>query len=103
MASEISKYQPNKAKVQPTSFFMSSYIMDTICFMAPFLLMGWNWTLDSAEPIHIYHSKLWEDKEKNLFYEIYNWVAVSMHIVIFSRPPHRISDAVLANPDKVAN
>jgi hypothetical protein len=103
LASEITEYQAKKAKGKSTSFFMSAYIMDAICFMTPFPLMGWSWTPDSAEPIHIYHSKLWEDKAKDFFYEICNWVAVSMHIAIFGHPPPRISDTVVANLDKVAD
>jgi hypothetical protein len=72
LASEITEYQTKKAKQKPTSFFMSSYIMDAIYFMTPFPLMGWSCTLDSVEPIHVYHSKLWEDKMKDSFYEICN-------------------------------
>jgi hypothetical protein len=68
LASEIIEYQTKKDKGKPTSFFMSSYIMDTIYFIMPFPLMGWRWTPDSDEPIHVYHSKLWEDKEKYFFY-----------------------------------
>jgi hypothetical protein len=49
---------------------MSDYIMDVVCFMTPFPLMGWSWTPDSADTIHEYHSKLWEDKAKDFFYEI---------------------------------
>jgi hypothetical protein len=48
LASEIIEYQTNKSNWKSTSFFMSSYIMDSICFMTPFLLMGWSWTPDSA-------------------------------------------------------
>jgi hypothetical protein len=40
LASEITKYQTNKTKGQPNSFFMSSYIMDSIYFMTPFPLMS---------------------------------------------------------------
>jgi hypothetical protein len=82
---------------------MSAYIMDAIYFMTPFPLMGWSWTPDSAEPIHTYHSKLWEDKAKDFFYEICNWVVVPMHIVIFGHPPPIISDTVVANLGKVAD
>jgi hypothetical protein len=103
LASEITKYQTKKSKGQSTSFFMSAYIMDTICFMMPFPLMGWSWTPNSAKPIHIYHSQLWEDKAKYFFYEICNWVVVSMHTAIFGHPPPRISDKIVVNLDKVAD
>jgi hypothetical protein len=103
LTSEITEYQTKKTKGQSHSFYMSSYIMDTICFMTPFSSMDWSWTPDSAEPIHIYHSKLWEDKANDFFYEICNWVAVSMHIAIFGHSPPRISNTVVANLDKVEN
>jgi hypothetical protein len=103
LTSEITEYQTQKDKGQSTSFLMSTYIMDAICFMMPFPLMGWSWTPDSVEPIHIYHSKVWEDKEKDFFYEICNWVAVSMHIAIFGHSPPRILDTVVANLDKVTD
>jgi hypothetical protein len=37
---EITKYQSLKAKGKPTPFFISAHIMDVICFMTPFPLMG---------------------------------------------------------------
>jgi hypothetical protein len=37
---EITEYQTKKDKGKSTPFFMSAYIMDTIYFMMPFLLMG---------------------------------------------------------------
>jgi hypothetical protein len=94
---EITKYQSLKAKGQLAPFFMLAYIMDVVCFMTPFPLMGWNWTPSSAEPIHVYHLKLWEDKAKDLFYEICNWVVVPMHTAIYGYPPPRISDKIVAN------
>jgi hypothetical protein len=72
LVKEITTYQSLKAKGKPTQFFMSSYIMDVVCSMMAFPLMGLSWTPNSVEPIHIYHSNIWEDKVKYLFYEIYN-------------------------------
>jgi hypothetical protein len=40
LAKEITKYQTFKAKGRPTLVYMSSYLMDVICFMMPFPLMG---------------------------------------------------------------
>jgi hypothetical protein len=99
---EITEYQSLKAKGQPAPFFMSAYIMDVICFMTPFPLMGWNWTPNNAKPIHVYHSKLWEDKVKDFFYEICNWVVVPMHISIYGFPTPRISDKIVTNLGKIA-
>ena len=42
LVKEFTEYHSLKSKGKPTSFFMSSYIMDVICFMTPFPLMGWN-------------------------------------------------------------
>jgi hypothetical protein len=98
---EITEYRTLKAKGKSTSFFMSAYIMDAICFMMPFPLMGWSWIPNSTEPIHIYHSKLWEDKEKYFFYEICNWVVVSMHTTIFGHPPPRISYKIVNNLGRI--
>jgi hypothetical protein len=86
-----------------TQFFMSAYIMDVVYFMMHFPLMGWSWTLHSVEPIHIYHSKLWEDKAKDLFYEICNWVVVSMHTAIYGYPPPRIFDKIVTNLGKIVD
>jgi hypothetical protein len=100
---EITEYQSLKAKGKPTPFYMSAYIMDVICFMIPFPLMGWRWTPTNIEPIHFYHSNLCEDKEKYFFYEIYNYVVVSMHITIYGFPPPRILDKIVANLGKIVD
>jgi hypothetical protein len=103
LAKEITEYQSLKAKGKPAPFYMSAYLMDVVCFMTPFPLMGWSWTPTNAEPIHLYHSKLWEDKEKDFFYEICNYVVVPMHIAIYGCPPPRISDQIVANLGKIAD
>jgi hypothetical protein len=84
------------ASGKASSFFMYAYIMDSICFMTPFPLMSWSWTPTNEEPIHVYHSKLWEDKSKEFIYEILNWVMVPMHVSIFGHLPPRISDKIMA-------
>jgi hypothetical protein len=65
--------------------------------------MSWSWTPSDVEPIHVYHSKLWEDKATDFIYEIFNWVMVSMHVTIFGNPPPRISDSIVANLSSVAD
>jgi hypothetical protein len=101
LAKEITKYQTLKAKGRPAPFYMSAYLMDAICFMTHFPLMGWSWTPISAKPIHIYHSKLWKDKAKDFFYEICNYVVVSMHVAIYGCPPPRISKKIVTNLGKI--
>jgi hypothetical protein len=63
LSSWIIEYRMQKASGKAASFFMSAYIMDVVFFMTPFPLMSWSWTPSEAEPIHVYHSKLWEDKD----------------------------------------
>jgi hypothetical protein len=82
---------------------MSAYLMDAVCSMMPFLLMNWRWAPSDAEPVHVYHSKLWEDKASDFIYEIFNWVMVSMHVAIFDNPPPRISDSITANLSRVVD
>jgi hypothetical protein len=103
LTSGITEYRAQKASGRASSFFMSTYIMDAICFMTPFPLMSWSWTPSNAEPIHVYHSKLWEDKAKDFIYEIFNWVMVPMHVSIFSHPPPQISDNITTNLSNVAD
>jgi hypothetical protein len=56
-----------------------------------------------VEPIHVYHSKLWEDKALDFIYKIFNWVMVSMHVAIFSNPLYRISNNIAANLSRVVD
>jgi hypothetical protein len=65
--------------------------------------MNWSWTLASVEPIHFYHSKLCEEKYKDLFYEIYHNVVVPVHIALYGHPPPRISDKIMENMFKLAD
>jgi hypothetical protein len=85
------------------SFFMSAYIMDIIFLMKPFPFMRWSWTPTNEEPIHVYHSKIWEDKAKEFVYEIFNWVMVPIHVSIFSHLPPKISDKIIANLSSVVD
>jgi hypothetical protein len=103
LTSRITEYRMQRANGKAASFFMSAYIMDVVCFMTPFPLMSWSWTPSEAEPIHVYHSKLWEDKATEFIYEIFNWVMVPMHVSIFGNPPPRISDSIATNLSNVAD
>jgi hypothetical protein len=96
LTSQITEYRTQRESRKVTSFFMSAYIMDAICSMTPFPLMSWSC-------IHVYHSKLWEDKGLDFIYEILNWVMVPMHVAIFGNPPPGISDSIATNLSRVAN
>jgi hypothetical protein len=93
----ITEYRMQRASGKTASFFMSAYIMDVVCFMIPFPIMSSSWTPYKAEPIHVYYSKLWEDKATEFIYEIFNWVMVPMHVSIFGDTPPRISDSITTN------
>jgi hypothetical protein len=85
------KVKVAKSKGQSAPFYMSTYVMDAICFMTPFPLMNWSWTPTISEPIHFYHSKLWEENAKDFFYEICHNVVVHVHIAIYGHSPPQIS------------
>ena len=94
LAKEIVDYKTLKSKWKPAPFYMSTYVMVVIRSMNPFPLMNWSWTPANSEPIHFYHSKLWEDKDKDFFYEICHNVIVPIHIVIYGHLPPRISKRI---------
>jgi hypothetical protein len=64
IAKEVIEYRTERSKGRPVAFYMSPYIMDDICLSTPFPLMNWSWNLTYPEPIHEYHSKLWEENAK---------------------------------------
>lgn len=41
-------------------FYLSAYIMDAICYVSKFPVMGWKWTTQDPLPIHVYHKELWD-------------------------------------------
>jgi hypothetical protein len=103
ITAEVTKYKAARAKGQPVAFYMSAYIMDAICFKTPFPLMSWSWNPSCTEPIHKYHSTLWEDHAKDSFYEICHFVIIPLHKILFGREPPRISQAITENLKTVAD
>jgi hypothetical protein len=103
IASEIKKYQTARSKGQIVAFYMSAYIMDAICFKTPFPLMNWSWNPSCLEPVHEYHSALWEDNAKDHFYEICHYIIIPLHKTFFGCDPPRISHTVLENINTVAD
>ena len=76
---------------------MSSYIRDVICYMTPFPLMNWSWNPTCAEPIHVYHSKLWEENVKDFFYKICHYIVIPMHQILYGYEPLWISEQIMGN------
>jgi hypothetical protein len=103
LANRVTEYREQKASGRPSSFFMSAYIMDTVCSMTPFPLMRWAWNTYQEKPVHEYHDKLLENKVDKFIYEIFNWVMVPLHIAIFGHPPPRISDNIAASLSGIAD
>jgi len=48
LAKEIVEYKSTKSKGRAAPFYMSTYVMDAICFITPFPLMKWSWTPASS-------------------------------------------------------
>lgn len=72
-------------------FYMSSYVMDALCFSMDFSSMGWKWTLQDQTPIHIYHDTLWDSKYHQHFYKICHKVILPTFQVIFDKNAARMS------------
>jgi hypothetical protein len=103
LTKEIAEYQMKNSKEQPSSFYISAYIMDTICYMTPFPLMNWNCNSTCAEPIHFYHSQLWEEKSKDFFYDICHYVVIHVHQILYGYPPPHISEQIIGNLKTIAD
>jgi hypothetical protein len=97
LVKQIGVYTIHKSKGEPNPFYMSSYIMDDICYKPPFALMIWSWTPNNSEPIHFYHSKLWEENEKDYFYEIFHNIIILIHESLHGNPPPRITEQIMGN------
>ena len=81
MANQILDYRRNKfvtTRIIPP-FYMSAYIIDTVCFNSDFPIMGWKWTIQDPTPIHIYHKSLWKSQYKNHFYKIFHGFILPIH------------------------
>jgi hypothetical protein len=100
---EVINYETARSKGQTMSFYMSAYIMDAICFMTPFPLMNWSWNASCPEPVHKYHSALWEENAPNTFYEVCHYVIIPLHKILFGCEPPRISHTIIENLKSVAD
>jgi hypothetical protein len=76
---------------------MLAYIMDAICFSTPFPLMNWSWNPTYLEPIHEYHSKIWEENAKDSFYEIFHFMVIPLHRMLYGCEPPHISNSIKGN------
>lgn len=93
LATEILEYRKHVYKTSRTipPFYYSAYIMDTICFNFEYLVLGWKWTTQDPNLIHIYHNQLWKAHYKNHLYRICNGFFLPVYYSIFNKLAPRIS------------
>lgn len=92
----IMEYRRNispSLRVYPT-FFMSAFLMDTICFSSKFPIMGWKWIVKNSLPIHVYHKSLWESHFHPHFHKIFQGVMLPMHKQVYNITAPRFSKEV---------
>ena len=94
IASKILDYRKNRfvtTRIIPP-FYMSAYIIDTICFNSEFPILGWKWTPQSPIPVHIYHKYFWKAYYKDHIYKIFHGFIFPFYQFIFNKLTPRLSD-----------
>ena len=66
------------SRVYPT-FFISTYVVDAICFVSKFLVMGWKRMVQNPLPIQIYHKFMWESIFVPHLFKICHGVVLLIH------------------------
>ena len=59
--------------------------------------------LDTDWTYLFFHSKLWKEKAKVLFYEICHNIVVQVHIAIYGHPPPSILEIIMGNLGKLVD
>lgn len=80
------------SKVYP-SFFLSAYVMDAICFVYDFPIMGWRWTVQNPLLIQVYHKVLWKSNFIPRFFKICHGVMLPIYKMLYNR------DAPIFSPE----
>ena len=93
IASPIWNYQTKRSFSQKCCppLFLVSYVMDAICFVSKFPLMGQKWTIQNPLPIQVYHKELWDSKFTPYFYKIYHGVMLPIHKMLYNTNAPRFS------------
>lgn len=93
IATQIMNYRSKHISSQNVvpPFYMSTYIMDVICFTSDVNSMGWRWTIEYPIPIHIYHEILWETKFFLHFYKNFHRVTLPIHQSVFDEKAPTVS------------
>jgi len=74
------------------SFYMCASVMDVVCFIFPFPIMGWKWTHQDPTSIHVYHKSLWKYCFSERFYQICQGVMLPIHQAAFDKKAPRLSE-----------
>ena len=93
LASAILGYRTKRSFAQRVypPFFLSAYIMDAICFVFDFPIMGWKWIVQNPLPIQVYHKELWESNFIPHFYKICHGVMLPIHRMLYKKDAPRFS------------
>ena len=87
LASNIWNYQSKRSTTQRIypPFYLAAYVMDAICYVSRFPLMGWKWTTQNPLPIHMYHKELLDSKLISYFYRICHGVMLPLHGILYNK------------------
>ena len=72
-------------------FFLSAYVMDFICYVSKFPVLGWKWTTQDPLPIHVYHKILWDSQFIPHFYQICHGLILPLYRMLYDKDPPRCS------------
>ena len=70
-------------------FCMYAYLLDVVIALVTFPLMNWNYPSDEEIPIQNYAPILWESNFKYHFYDIFHYVLIHSHKILFGTIPPR--------------
>jgi len=72
LACHIIEYRRNHYASTRTihPFYMYAYVMDVVCFIFHFPIMGWKWTHHDPMKIHVYHKVLQKSCFSENFYQV---------------------------------
>ena len=72
-------------------FYLSTYAMDSICYVSKFPIMGWKWTTQDPLPIHVYDKILWDSQFIPHFYQICHGLILPLYKMLYDEDPLRCS------------
>jgi len=93
LVTAIVSYRSKRAASQRIypPFYLSAYIMDSICYVSKFPVMGWKWKTQDPLPIHVYHKELWDSQFTLYFYQICHGIIVPLYRMLYDKEPPRCS------------